>query len=99
MVHSGSGKRGASADKNRLVRSDFTSSQHNPLGTMATACHVLLTGVIGPNAARRRGDMQECSVSNLHNPFILRRFILTRSLDDSGTKGLHLGRVLRRFQL
>jgi hypothetical protein len=45
MVHSGSGNRGASADRNRLLRNDFTNSQHMPFGTMDTACHFLIIAI------------------------------------------------------
>jgi hypothetical protein len=46
IEHSGKGSRGASADKKRLLRSDFTNSQHMPLGTIDTACHFLLTVIV-----------------------------------------------------
>jgi len=39
IEHSGNGRRGASADRNRLLRKDLTNSQHAPLGTIETACH------------------------------------------------------------
>jgi hypothetical protein len=42
MEHSTSGRRGASDDKNRLLRNDFTNSQQNPFVTTETACHFLL---------------------------------------------------------
>jgi hypothetical protein len=45
MEHSGKGNRGASADRNRLLRNDFTNSQHMPFGTIDTACHFLLTAI------------------------------------------------------
>jgi hypothetical protein len=45
IEHSARGNRGASADRNRLLRSDFANSQHMPLGTIDTACHFLLTAI------------------------------------------------------
>jgi hypothetical protein len=45
IEHSASGNRGASADRNRLLRNDFTNSQHARFGTIDTACHFLLTAI------------------------------------------------------
>jgi hypothetical protein len=45
MEHSGKGNRGASADRNRLLRNDLTNSQQTPFGTIDTACHFLLTAI------------------------------------------------------
>jgi hypothetical protein len=46
IEHSGKGNRGASADKKRLLRSDFTNSQHMPRGTIDTACHLLIIAMV-----------------------------------------------------
>jgi len=47
IEHSASGRRGASADRKRLVRKDLTNSQHAPFGTIETACHFLLFVIVG----------------------------------------------------
>jgi hypothetical protein len=45
MEHSGSGKRGASADRKRVLRMPFTNSQQAPFGTIETACHFLFSTI------------------------------------------------------
>jgi hypothetical protein len=46
IEHSASGKRGASADRNRLLRKDLTNSQHAPFGTIETACHFFIIAIV-----------------------------------------------------
>jgi hypothetical protein len=45
IEHPYSGRRGASADKKRLLHSDFTNSQHVDLGVTQTACHLLSSAI------------------------------------------------------
>jgi hypothetical protein len=53
MLHPETGKRGASADKKRPVRSDFTVSQQAARGVIETACHRLLSAMGGARHIQR----------------------------------------------